>query len=46
MSFTALRILQMNSSEGWMAEGMWTWAITGTLLVVVLLLAIRELSKK
>lgn len=36
----------MNSSEGWMANGAWTWAITGVLLVVVLLLAIRELSKK
>jgi hypothetical protein len=36
----------MNSSEGWMAGGMWTWSITGTLLVVALLLAIRELSKK
>jgi hypothetical protein len=36
----------MNASEGWMAEGMWTWAITGVLLVAVLLLAIRELSKK
>jgi hypothetical protein len=46
VSFTARRILKMNASEGWMAEGMWTWAITGTLLVVVLLLAIRELSKK
>mgnify|MGYP000473375453 CR=1 FL=1 len=46
MSFTARRILKMNASEGWMAEGMWTWAITGTLLVVVLLLATRELSKK
>jgi len=46
VSFKARRILQMNSSEGWMAGDTWTWAITGTLLVVVLLLAIRELSKK
>lgn len=36
----------MNPSEGWMADGTWTWAITGMVLVVVLLLAIRELSKK
>lgn len=36
----------VGSMNGWMGGGMWTWSITGALLVVVLLLAIKMLSKK
>ena len=42
--------MMMNQTDGWMngwmPGGMWTWSITGTLLVVLLLLAINKLSKK
>lgn len=36
----------MNQTDDWMSVGMWTWWITGTLLVVLLVLAINKLSKK
>ena len=42
--------MMMNQTDGWMngwmAGGMWIWWITGTLLVVLLVLAINKRSKK
>lgn len=34
------------SMNGWMDGGMWTWSISGILLVVILLLVIKQVSKK
>jgi hypothetical protein len=34
------------SMSGWMGGGMWTWWITGILLVALIVVAINKLSKK
>lgn len=36
----------MNQYDGWMIGSMWTWTITGTLLLILLVLAIKKLSRK
>ena len=40
----------MNNTDGWMGGGagggMWVWAVIGTLLVVLLVVAITKLAKK
>ncbi len=40
----------MNQSDGWMSGwsggGMWIWMVVGTLLVVLLVVAISKLAKK
>lgn len=38
--------MMMNQSDAWMTGDTWTWSVTGALLVVVLLMAIKTLSKK
>lgn len=34
-----------DSMNGWMAGGTWSWSVTGILLVVILLLVIKQVSK-
>jgi len=39
----------MNNTNGWMGGmggGMWVWTVVGILVVVLLVVAIRKLSKK
>ncbi len=36
----------MNNADGWMGGGMWIWTVIGTLVVVLLVVAINKLSKK
>lgn len=36
----------MNHSGGWMGGGMWVWTVLGSLLVVLLVVAIIKLAKK
>ena len=36
----------MNHTNGWMGGSMWIWAVLGTLLVVLLVVAINKVSKK
>lgn len=36
----------MNQTNGWMGGGMWVWSVVGTLLVVLIVVAIMKLAKK
>lgn len=38
--------IMMNQTNGWMGGGMWGWTVVGTLLVVLLAVAIVKLAKK
>ena len=44
------RVFMMNQSDGWMngwsGGGMWLWTVIGVLVVVLLVVVIRKLSKK
>ena len=36
----------MNQTNSWMGGGMWGWSVVGTLLVVLIVVAIMKLAKK
>jgi hypothetical protein len=36
----------MNQTNHWMGGGMWGWTVVGTLLVVLLVVAIVKVAKK
>jgi hypothetical protein len=42
----ATKVFMMNQTNHWMGGGMWGWTVVGTLLVVLLVVAIVKVAKK